>query len=52
VYNTLNKRDEELKGILKTLSEHVMDEQTYTEEERYKLMDLVLQLLAICKGRL
>ena len=48
----LNTRDEELKSILKTLSEHVMDENTYSYDERMALMDIVLQLLKLWKRRL
>lgn len=48
----LSTRDEELKSILQTLSTHVMDDSTYTFEERMALMDLVLQLLKLWKGRL
>ena len=48
----MTKRDNELKDILKTLSEHTMDKETYTEEERFVLMDIVLQLIRMWRGRL
>lgn len=48
----MTKRDNELKDILKTLSEHTMDKETYTEEERFILMDIVLQLIRMWRGRL
>lgn len=50
--STLAKRDEELKNVLKTLSEHTMDKETYTEEERFIMMDIVLQLIKMWRQRL
>lgn len=50
--STLAKRDEELKNVLKTLSEHAMDKETYTEEERFILIDLVMQLIRMWRQRL
>lgn len=50
--STLAKRDEELKNVLKTLSEHTMDKETYTEEERFIMMDVVLQLIRMWRQRL
>lgn len=52
VNNTTCKRDEQLKQILRTLSEHAMDEQTYTQDERMAIMDTVLQLLKLWRKRL
>ena len=49
---TQTKREEQLKQVMQTLSEHVMDEQHYTQEERTELMDIVLQLLRLWRNRL
>lgn len=49
--NEISIREQELQSILKTLSHHVMDEDTYTAEQRLILLDTALQLLRISKGR-